>query len=75
MHELSQSALIGGDKPPFPPATTRMRFLSPCFLDDLRSSYRGELRPLIMTLLEDPSSGFPGDLKPKGCLNSASGWE
>ena len=75
VHKLSISALIKGDKPPSPLITVCRHLLSPCFLDNLPSSYRGELRPLIRTLLGDPSGGFPRDLKPKGCLSPVPGWE
>ena len=74
-HELSQSVLIGGDKPPPSLVSVCKRFLFPCFLDDLPPSYRGELHPLIRTLFGDPVGGFLRDLKPKGCLNSVLGWE
>lgn len=72
-HELNRSALIGGDKPPPSPISVLMRFLFPCFLDDLAPSYRGELCLLIRTLLGASDGGFPGDLKPTGYPNSAPG--
>lgn len=44
--------------------TQRWRILESCDCEDFDSSYSGEVRPLILSLFDQPGVGFPKELKP-----------
>lgn len=39
------------------------------------SDYSGEVRPLMLSLIDQPEVGFPSQLRPKGLSNEINNWE
>lgn len=55
-------------------STQHRHIRKPYDCEELYSSYFGAMRPLILSLFDQPYARFPGELKPKGFPNEVEHW-